>query len=73
MLGVLIEIFGRHAVVGGCGFARECDIALEYLMGAAADPDIRAVAIERVIALRCSRLLLDWPVAVVAVVRRTLT
>jgi hypothetical protein len=72
MVGVLTEIFSRHAVVGGCGIARECDVALEYLMGAAADPDVRAVAIECVIALRCSRLLLDWPVTVIAAVRRTL-
>jgi hypothetical protein len=66
VLRVLAEIFGSNSIVGDCGFAREGDVALEYLMGAAADLDVGAVAVECLIVLRTSRRLLEWPVAIIA-------
>jgi hypothetical protein len=53
VLGVLIEIY----------------VTLEYLMGASADLDVGAVAVEEVISLRPPLGLLLWPVAVVAAAR----
>lgn len=69
VLGVLIEIFRGHAVPAGGGFPGEGDVALEYLMGAAADLEVGAVAVEGLISLRCSLLRLKWPVAVIAPAR----
>jgi hypothetical protein len=66
VFGVLIEIFGRNAVTGGLGLPREANVALEYLMGAAADPNVRAVAVEGLISVRRSLLLLRWPVTIVS-------
>jgi hypothetical protein len=69
VLGVLIEIFGSNPVVGGRGFPREGDVPLEYLMGATADLNVGAAAVEALIALRTSRSLLDGPVCVKAAAR----
>jgi hypothetical protein len=69
VLGVLIEIFRSDAVAAGSGFTREGNIALEDLMGAAADLDVGAVAVDGLISLWRSLLLLEWPVAVIASAR----
>jgi hypothetical protein len=55
VLRVLVEIFGSNSIVGDCGFPREGDVTLEYLMGAAANLDVGAVAVECLIVLRNSR------------------
>jgi len=69
---MLIEIFRRNAVITDYGFPREGDVALKYLMGAAADLDVGAVAVECLIVLRTSLRLLKRPVSVIAP-GRTLT
>ena len=69
MFGVLVQIFGGNAIVGDCRFPREGDVTLEYLMGAAADLDVGAVAVEGLIVLRNSRRLLERPVCVKAAAR----
>ncbi len=69
VLGVLIEIFRGDAVVADRGFPREGDVPLEYLMGAAADLYVGAVAVEGLISLWGSLLLLEWPVAVITSAR----
>ena len=51
--------------------ARKANIALKNLVGVAADPYVRTVAVERLVALRCSLTL--WLVPVVASVRQALT
>jgi hypothetical protein len=55
VLGVLVQIFGSNSIVDDCGFPREGDVALEYLMSAAADLDVGAVAVECLVVLRNSR------------------
>ncbi len=69
---MLVEIFGRDAVIAPLGFPRQRDVPLEYLVGAAADLDVGAVAVEVLISLRLwwSWLLLEWPVAVIPAARR---
>jgi hypothetical protein len=62
VLGVLIEIFRSDAVVADSGFPCEGDVALEYLMGTAADLDVGAVAVEEVISLGRTRGLMVWAV-----------
>ena len=66
---MLIEIFRRDAVITDYGFPREGDVALKYLMGAAADLDVGTVAVECLIVLRNSRRLLERPVSVIAPAR----
>jgi hypothetical protein len=66
VLGVLIEIFRRNAVVADRGFPREGDVPLEYLMGTPADLGVGAVAVDGLISLERSLGLLVWPVAVIA-------
>jgi hypothetical protein len=69
MFCVLVEILGGDAIIARRRFPRERDIALEYLMRGAADPDIGAVAVECLIGLRRSRLLFERPVLVEAAAR----
>jgi hypothetical protein len=69
VLGVLVQIFGSNTVVTDCRFPREGDVTLEDLVGAPADLDVGAVAVECMIALRNSRLPLDRPVSVKATAR----
>jgi hypothetical protein len=69
VLGVLKEIFRGNAVVADRGFPREGDVPLEYLMGAAADLYVGAVAVEGLISLWRTLGLLVWPVAVIAPAR----
>jgi hypothetical protein len=66
MLGVLVKIFDSNSIVGDCGFPREGNVSLEYLMRGAADLDVRAVAVEGLPSLRRTLRLLDWAVAVKA-------
>ena len=66
VLGMLIEIFRGHPVVADGGFPSEGDVALEYLMSAAANFDAGAVAVETLVSLLRTRLLLKWSIAVVA-------
>jgi len=70
VLGVLIEIFRRDAVAARRSFARKRDISFEYLVGTAADFDVGTVAIEGLIPLGRSRLLLKWPGTIVPAARR---
>jgi hypothetical protein len=58
VLGVLIEIFRGDGVAADRGFPREREISLTNLIGATADLNVGAVAVEGVISLR----LLVWPV-----------
>ena len=44
---------------------RKRDISFEYLVGAAADFDVGAVAVEGLIPLGRSRLLLKWPATII--------
>ncbi len=69
MLGVLIEIFRGNAVTTGRGFPRKRDVAFKNLMCATADSYVGAVAVERLIALRRSLLLLEGPVAGIVTAR----
>jgi hypothetical protein len=64
VLGVLVEIFRRHAVAAPLRFPRKGDVSLEYLVSVAADSYVGAVAVEGLISLWRSRLLMEWPVAV---------
>lgn len=52
VLGVLIEIFRRDAIAGRTCFARHGDIALEHLVGVAADLHARSARIEVLTAMR---------------------
>jgi hypothetical protein len=72
VLGVLIVIFGSDMVVADCGFPRERDISLENLMGAAADLNAGATAVEGLASLWRSLSLLGRTVAAVATAGRRL-
>jgi hypothetical protein len=54
---MLVQIFGGNSIATRCRFACQGDVALEYLVGAAADLDVGPVAVECLIVLRVSRLL----------------
>jgi hypothetical protein len=66
VLCVLVEILGGNSVAAHCRFACQGNVALEYLVGAAADPNVGAVAVECLIVLRASRLLFKRAVCVEA-------
>ena len=70
VLGVLIEIFRCDAVAARRGLARKGDVPFKYLMGAAPDLDVGAVAVEGLVSLRRSRLLLEWPATIIPAARR---
>jgi hypothetical protein len=69
VLRVLVQILGRNSIATGHRFPRKGDVALEYLMGAAADLDVGAVALECLIVLRASRLLSKRAISVKATAR----
>ena len=50
--------------------SRQGEVALEYLVGAAADFDVGTVAVEGLIPLARSLLLLKWPAAIISAARR---
>jgi hypothetical protein len=66
VLGVLIEIFDGDTVIADRSFPCERDVPLENLMGATADFDVGAIAVEGLASLWRSLLLREWPVAVMA-------
>jgi len=55
VLGMLVEVFRRHPVAACLGLARHRQIALEHLVGIAADLNARAVALEVLRAMRRAR------------------
>jgi hypothetical protein len=63
VLGVLKEIFRSNPVAADCRFPGEGNVTLKYLIGAAADFEVGAVAVEGLISLRCSLLRWKWPLA----------
>jgi len=65
VLGVLIEIFNGDTVIADRSFPCERDVPLENLMGATADFDVGAIAVEGLSSLWCSLLLWEWPVGVI--------
>jgi hypothetical protein len=70
VLGMLVQIFRGDGIAANRDFARERDVALENLVGAAADLHARAIAVEDLVTLRCPLLLrLDWPITVIASAR----
>jgi len=72
VLGVLIEIFDGDTVIADRSFPCERDVPLENLMGATADFDVGAIAVEGLASLWRSLLLREWPVAVIAPAWRAL-
>jgi hypothetical protein len=66
VLGVLIEIFDGDTVIADRSFPCERDVPLENLMGATADFDVGAIAVEGLASLWRSLLLGKWSVAVIA-------
>ena len=72
VLGVLIEIFDGDTVIADRSFPCERDVPLENLMGATADFDVGAIAVEGLASLWRSLLLREWPVAVIAPAGRAL-
>ena len=69
VLRVLIEILGGNSIVIRCRFARQGEVALEYLVGAAADLDVGPFAVESLIVLRVSRLRVKRAICVKATAR----
>ena len=69
VLRVLIEILGGNSIVIRCRFARQGEVALEYLVGAAADLGVGPVAVECLIVLRDSRLGVKRAISVEAAAR----
>ena len=63
---MLIEIFDGDTVIADRSFSCERDVPLKNLMGATADLDAGAIAVEGLASLWCSLLLREWPVAVIA-------
>ena len=63
---VLIQVFGRNTVTIGRRFACERDIALENLVGVAADLYVWTVAIKSLDPMRHPRAVMVWVVPVVA-------
>jgi hypothetical protein len=66
VLRVLVEILGSNSIAVRRSFACQGKVALEYLMGAAADFDVGPVAVECLIVLRDSRLLFKRAICVKA-------
>ena len=69
VLRVLVEILGSDSITARRRFACQGEVALEYLVGAAADLDVRPVAVERMTVLRDSRLLSKRAICVKATAR----
>ena len=60
VLGVLIEIFRRDAIAARLGFAGQGNIALEDLIGVAANFYVRTVAVESLHAVGQARPIMMW-------------
>jgi hypothetical protein len=66
VLRMLVEILGDNSIASCRRFACQTEVALEYLVGAAADLDVGPVAVERLTVLRDSRLLSKRPICIKA-------
>ena len=66
---MLVEILGGNSIAARRRFACQGEVALEYLVGAAADLDVGAIAVECLIVLRDSWLLFERVVRVKATAR----
>jgi hypothetical protein len=64
VLCVLVEILGGNAIAARRRFARQGEVALEYLASAATGLDVGPVAVECLIALRVSRSLVKRAIRV---------
>ena len=69
MLRVLVQILGGNSIAARRHFACQGEVALDYLLGAAADLHVGSVAVEYLIVLRASWLLLIRAVCVKATAR----
>ena len=69
VLRMLIEILGGNSIAARCRFACQGEVALEYLVSAATDLDAGSVAVEYLIVLRDSRLLVKRAIWVKAAAR----
>ena len=69
VLCVLVEILGGDSIAVRRRFACQGEVALENLVGATADLDVRPVAVERLTVLRDSRLLVKRAIGVKATAR----
>ena len=69
VLCMLVEILGGNSIAARRRFACQGEVALEYLVGAAADLDVGAIAVECLIVLRGSWLLFERAVRVKATAR----
>jgi hypothetical protein len=69
VLRVLIQVFGGNPVTAGRRFARERDIAFEYLVGVAADLYVGAVAVKSLDPVRQPRAVMVRVVPVVSAAR----
>ena len=69
VLRVLIQVFGSNPVTTGRRFARERDVAFEYLVSVAADLYVGAVAVKSLDPVRQPRAVMVWVVPVVSAAR----
>ena len=69
VLRMLVEILGGDSIAARRRFACQGEVALEYLVGAAADFDVGPVAVERLTVLRDSRLVSKRAICVKATAR----
>jgi hypothetical protein len=69
VLRVLIVIFSSDSVITPRRLLCKCEVALVYLPSASSDALAGTMAVERLIALWSSRLLLGWPVCIEAAAR----
>jgi len=73
LLGVLVEVFRGDAVAARLSLTRQRDVALEDLVGVAADFNVRTIAIERLNAVRQSRpIVMETAASTAAATLRTL-
>ena len=69
VLRVLVEILGSDSITARRRFACQGEVALEYLVGAAANLDVGPVAIECLIVLTVSGLLSKRAICIKAAAR----
>ena len=66
---MLVEVLGGNSIAVRRRFACQGDVTLEYLVGAAPDLDVGAIAVEGLIVLRASWLLFERAVRIKAAAR----
>jgi hypothetical protein len=64
-----VGVIGGNSIVTCCRFARQGEVALEYLVSAATDLDVGSVAVECLVVLRVSRLRVKRAICVKATAR----